>query len=129
MYPEFKNAIKTIALNPAATDDELGAIASSILGAWCSNDQKSLSVQFIVDYMLSMGKGHINIVTSPIVTISDKCRDVLEQIAGLNYEIKGSILNWNYSSRMWGEIPWSDELDLTIQLRNPATFMDLVEII
>lgn len=126
-YPPFKEAIQNITVQCQAEDDELSGIASAILGAWNSVEQKDVTLKQISDIVRLKGKGYVNLKDYPTITVSDKCRDILGRFGIAFYE-NGPTLYWS-RGHLKGEVLWTSEIEQNLQVANPVDFWDLIEIL
>lgn len=127
-YPPFKEAIKQIAAQSEATDETLAGIASAILGAWCSCEQENISLQQIADHVQQMGKGYVNIITYPTITISQECQNIFNSVERFTYNINGTTLYWSCGN-MTGSTPWNEDLESMIVDINPTNKWSLIELL
>lgn len=128
IHSPFKDAIRNIAVNPETTDEELAGIASGILGAWLSGEQKNVSLQQISDYVQSMDKGYINMKTYPSVAISNECKVIFERIVNFIFYTRGTMLYWSCGN-LSGKLPWTEDLEKRIIDVAPVEKWKLIEIL
>lgn len=124
--PSFKNTIKQITAQPEATDEVLSGVASAILGAWCSCEQRNISLLQISDYIQLMGKGYVNIISYPTISLSQQCQDIFNAVEGFTYNVNGTTLYWGCGN-MTGSTPWNGDLDRLIITHNPTDKWSLIE--
>ena len=126
-YPPFKDAIKQIMVQQEVPDDELSGAASAILGAWNSVNQNNVSLQNISDIVYSKGKGYVNIKTYPTVTVSYRCKEILNQF-GLTFRENGLKIYWFYGN-LQGEVIWTANTEQRLVDGNPTDIWSLIELL
>lgn len=126
-YPPFREAIQLIMAQPQSGNDELSGVASAILGAWNSIEQKNVSLRQISDITHAIGKGYVNMKTYPTVTISDECKKILNRL-GILFYANGSTVYWSYGN-LKGEVIWTDKTEHSLQVANPTDIWSLMEVL
>ncbi len=126
-HPPFKDAIKQIMVHEEVSDDELSGAASAILGAWNSVNQNNVSLQNISDIVYSKGKGYVNIKTYPTVTVSYRCKEILNQF-GLTFRENGLKIYWFYGN-LQGEVIWTANTEQRLVDGNPTDIWSLIELL
>ena len=124
----FIDALRQISVNgDSATIDDLVNVAQVFLGVWrgCgSNHRVSLS-----DIVACAEKTrHFNLNIFEDGTISEACREVLDNIEGLRYYVRGKMFYWQLGD-FTGSCPWPEGKELEIIDKRPTTRHELVTIL
>lgn len=125
---EFQNALNAISARGDRTEtDELVDIATIFLGIWkaCNNTRRIKLSELI---KRAENLHHFNLVLFTSGTISDECRNILNNIEGLKYSTKGRMLYWSCGF-MNGTHLWTDTIEQLIIRKVPTTLTELVELL
>lgn len=124
----LKDALRTISAEGVdAQDDQLANIATLFLGAWKKLANKSrISLSDLV--AIAENETRVNLAIYPDVVISTECKDILDAIEGIEYQVRGRMLYWR-SGRMRGECPWPEEIEERIINARPKTKLDLIALL
>ena len=124
----FQDALRQISVNGKdATVDELVNIAMVFLGAWkgCGNENKVRLADIVTR---AMGMKHFNLTIFPNGTISQECREILDNIEGLHYSVSGRMFYWQLGD-FTGSCPWPERKEQEIIDKKPTTRHELVAIL
>jgi len=125
---EFIGALRQISVNgDSATIDDLANVAQVFLGAWrrCGSNNR-VSLSDIV--ALAEKTRHFNLNIFADGTISEACREVLDNIEGLRYYVSGKMFYWQVGD-FTGSCPWPEGKEQEIIDKRPATRRELVAIL
>lgn len=125
---EFMDALRQISVNGEnATIDELANVAQVFLGVWrgCGNNHR-VSLSEIVTRAEQTKHFNLNIFSDG--TISDACREVLDNIKGLRYHVSGRMFYWQLGD-FTGSCPWPEGKEQEIIDKKPTTRRELVAIL
>jgi hypothetical protein len=125
---EFMDALRQISVNGEnATIDELANVAQVFLGVWrgCGNNHR-VSLSEIVTRAEQTKHFNLNIFSDG--TISDACREVLDNIEGLRYHVSGRMFYWQLGD-FTGSCPWPEGKEQEIIDKKPTTRRELVAIL
>lgn len=125
---EFMDALRQISVNGEnATIDELANVAQVFLGVWrgCGNNHR-VSLSEIVTRAEQIKHFNLNIFSDG--TISDACREVLDNIEGLRYHVSGRMFYWLLGD-FTGSCPWPEGKEQEIIDKKPTTRRELVAIL
>ena len=124
----FKEAIYSIAPEANKNDDVLLGIALAILGVWTGSEQKSISLSNILESILKIGQGAINIKIFKDTHISDECIEIFNRLK-IKISVQGIKLYWSYDDRFEGEVEWTKNIEQKILDANPTDFFELRELL
>ena len=125
---EFIDALRQISVNGSnATIDDLANVAQVFLGVWrgCGSNHR-VSLSEIV--ARSEKTKHFNLNIFADGTISEACREVLDNIEGLRYYVSGRMFYWQMGA-FTGSCPWPEGKEQEIVDKRPATRRELVAIL
>ena len=121
----LKSALRVITPNGEnAPTDALVNIASVFLGVWKGCDSKNgISLGEIIHRAEAFKYVNLNIY--PNVEMSEKCKQVLDNIEGFRYHISGKMFYWSIGL-MNGSCPWPDEIETEIIRQHPTDKWELM---
>lgn len=125
---EFMEALRQISVNgSSATMDSLANVAQVFLGAWrgCGSNHR-VSLSEIVARAEETKHFNLNIFNDG--KISEACREVLDNIEGLCYYVRGRMFYWQ-SGDFTGSCPWPEGKEQEIIDKRPTTRRELVAIL
>ena len=125
---EFIDALRQISVNGSnATIDDLANVAQVFLGVWrgCGSNHR-VSLSEIV--ARSEKTKHFNLNIFADGTISEACREVLDNIEGLRYYVSGRMFYWQMGAFI-GSCPWPEGKEQEIVDKRPTTRRELVTIL
>lgn len=125
---EFVDALRKITVNGNnATIDDLVNVAQVFLGVWRGfGSYHRVSLSDIVARAEQMRYFNLNIFADG--TISEACREVLDNIDGLRYCVNGKMFYWQLGD-FRGSCPWPEGKEQEIIDKRPTTRRELVEIL
>ena len=124
-YPEFKKAIENIAIEGRKNDDELIAIATTILGVWHSIETPK-SLKEIVELIKKTNR-YDSLRIYPSLELSNACKEILNNLK-VEFYINGEILYWSYKY-FSGKIVWSTEREELLLKSSPTKIEELFTIL
>lgn len=125
---EFIDALRKISANgDSATIDDLANVAQVFLGVWrrCGSNHR-VSLSDIVAQAEKTRHFNLNIFVNG--TISEACREVLDNIEGLRYYVSGKMFYWQVGD-FTGSCPWPEGKEQEIIDKRPTTRRELVAIL
>ena len=125
---EFVDVLRQISVNGEnAAIDELTNVAQVFLGVWRGyGNNHRVSLSEIVTRAEQTKHFNLNIFSDGIV--SKACREVLDNIEGLHYYVRGKMFYWQLGD-FTGSCPWPEEKEQEIIDKKPTTRRELVAIL
>lgn len=124
-YPEFRRAIENIAVPGRDNNDELMAIAITILGVWNSIDTP-VSLKDIVD-KVRKNNSYDSLKIYPSIELSDETKKVLDRL-NVVYYVNGEILYWSFGN-FSGKVIWTSEKEHLLIKSSPLNIVELIPLL
>lgn len=124
----FMDALRQISVNgDRATIDDLAIVAQVFLGVWrgCGSNHR-VSLSEIVTCAEKTKHFNLNIFGNG--TVSEACREVLDNIEGLRYYVRGRFFYWQMDD-FTGSCPWPEGKEQEIIENRPSSRRELVAIL
>ena len=122
----LQDALKAIAPQDI-TSDEVVNIATLFLGIWkgCGSKEQ-ISLENILNKAKNFPDIKLNLFKN--ISISTKCKNILDNINGLSHHISGKNFCWRFG-KLTGQCQWTDEIEDKIQRVQPKDVWNLLEIL